>query len=103
MSLKKLVRRLYVEQGGKCFYCCRATWLQGVETKDGAAWRFGIVRGEKGAAKALRHRMATAEHLKRLADGGPRRAGNVVMACFECNNRREDMPVREYREMRARP
>lgn len=98
MSLKKLVRRLYVEQSGRCFYCGRETWLTGVDTKDQAAWRFGIVRGAPGSRVALDARRATAEHLHRLADGGPKRSGNIVMACKRCNTHRGETPILEHQE-----
>ena len=37
-------------------------------------------------------RLMTAEHVQPVWDGGRSVAGNVVAACFECNNARSSSP-----------
>jgi len=72
---------LFGQQEGRCFYCGEPMTLS-FSARD-MAW---------GNA-------ATIEHLHRKVDGG-KDAGNLVLACRLCNQRRGDMPWREYRMAR---
>ncbi len=44
--------------------------------------------GVRNAGKAVRHRMATAEHIIPVSLGGKDGAANIAMACQLCNSRR---------------
>lgn len=75
----------YRQQGGLCFYCRRPMWERSIESKIEASLRIGIRWGSEGAKKAFRHVVCTAEHLKRVADGGGNQRQNIVAACSLCN------------------
>ena len=59
-------------QGHRCCYCLRATWHPSY--------------GETGS----RGKLATLEHFIPRANGGTDHMHNLVMACYSCNNRRQD-------------
>lgn len=83
------LKALWYMQAGECFYCGRATWLKsGPESKNQAKARLGVI-----TTKDLRRREATEEHLRRRAEGGSNALSNLVMACSECNERRDTKPV----------
>lgn len=63
-------KRLWRKQGGKCHYCGTAT----VEPSSG------------GAADDW----ATLDHLVPMSEGGSHDESNLVMACYRCNQRRND-------------
>jgi 5-methylcytosine-specific restriction endonuclease McrA len=80
---------LFDMQAGECFYCGRPTWLAASgEAMMKAKDRLGLKTRTQ-----VRERAATREHLRRRADGGTNAAGNIVMACASCNNRRGAKPV----------
>lgn len=72
-ELKRARRRMFVkaeQQEGKCFYC--------QEELPEEEW--------------------TVEHLIRLCDGGHKVFhGNIVMACQECNNSRQNTPWKQWK------
>lgn len=75
-----------VRRGAICFYC-EARLVAPPRQKEGTAQRFP-------------RRMATREHLVRRCEGGGNEPGNTVLACFECNTRRQDTPWRVWRAIR---
>lgn len=80
--------RLWREQEGRCFYCERVTWLIGVEQHT----------GKKHLATLDPRAQATREHLIMQKHGGTNAPDNIVMACFECNSTRPDVPASEWLE-----
>jgi 5-methylcytosine-specific restriction endonuclease McrA len=62
---QELKRVAYRREGGCCFYC----------------------------DKPLRYESATMDHIKPKSQGGKLEIGNIVIACFKCNNRRGDYPA----------
>ena len=54
-----------------------------------AAREFGITMGSSNSEKkAIRHRMATAEHIIPVSLGGKHGASNIAMSCQLCNSSR---------------
>ncbi len=93
------LKRLWVEQQGRCYYCSGETYLVGSgEVKASVKARFGIPEG-RGSGTLLRRRRATLEHLKKRADGGTLANTNIVMACMGCNVRRGDLSVDEFKAL----
>ena len=101
--IAKRLLNLWKQQDGFCWYCGRPTWLPGAgETKAEARIRLGLTAGVLSAARLFRYRRASIEHLKRRADGGTLKDG-TVMACVECNSRRQETPPHEHKQkMRQR-
>jgi len=64
--------------------------------KAGAREHFGIVPFAHGSKKALRRRIATREHVVRLADGGAKGLKNMVWACSYCNSHRQERDPFEH-------
>ncbi len=86
--MSAILYKLANRQRHQCIWCGRETYVPGAgESKARLRHRFGIVAGERGAAKALRRRAASVEHIVPKSLGG-RRAGNLAMACQGCNTRR---------------
>ncbi len=74
----KLRKRIWRQQGGKCFYCPRHTYLP----RRGHAPTKG---------------MATLEHIVPLSRGGARDPKeNCVIACYACNQARGNMPIEQF-------
>lgn len=87
-SFNRIVRKRYWQQRRRCIWCGELTWCRTVMRARDAAKEFGIAMGERGSRKALRHRMATAEHIWPKSLGGTNGVANIVMACQLCNSRR---------------
>lgn len=80
-EIRKLRKKYFVRQNGRCFYCKDPTWLP-EELLHNAKQRL-----EYDYQKLLL-KQATYEHLKRVQDGGKIRNKNGVMSCYECNSKR---------------
>jgi hypothetical protein len=73
------LRRVFDEQGGICLYCqCPCQ----------------IYRSSKN------NKRATREHLVRVVDGGSDDDSNIVMACADCNHKRGNKSVAEWKANR---
>ena len=70
---RKVIDQLSESQNHRCAYCGRQTWHRLDECK-GNEWH-----------------QATVDHLISRGDGGGNHWTNMIMACYECNNRRSDM------------
>jgi 5-methylcytosine-specific restriction endonuclease McrA len=68
---RRLARRAFHRQHGLCFWCKRPMM-----------WGH---RGGNGVCDPL---TATADHVKPVWDGGQTLPGNIVAACYECNQAR---------------
>lgn len=62
---QELKQRAFRRENGRCFYCDRP----------------------------LIYHHATMDHIKPKSQGGKLEIGNIVIACFKCNNRRGDYPA----------
>lgn len=93
---------LFKASGGLCWYCGCDTWLPGFRRRMQIRKQFGIVAGVPGSGLALTRRMATREHLHRLADGGANARENLVLACHFCNVTRGRATPGQHRETIAR-
>jgi len=67
-EIKRLRRRAYWKQNGLCYWCQREMTMDGNPGTDPLA--------------------LTADHLTPFYAGGKTRPGNIVAACYECNNKR---------------
>lgn len=72
-------------QNGLCFYCGQPMWERTLESKESARLRFSICFGEPFSNRRLNYVTCTAEHLRRVADGGGNSKKNIVAACSHCN------------------
>lgn len=84
------------EQEGKCFYCGLSAWMP-AEGRVKAARRLGLPISGDGWRKNISRRMATREHLRRRADGGPDHLDNYVMAHRWCNKVRGETTVHDHK------
>jgi 5-methylcytosine-specific restriction endonuclease McrA len=81
-SAKAYLRTLLFEkQGGRCCYCAHLIFIRGHQSE--ATFPF---RTKKGAV--IPTYRATFEHIRRVADGGTHRRGNLALACHACNSQR---------------
>ena len=71
-------------------------WFKRRMKRVEAQRRFGIKPNTHGSGKAIRRRMATREHVDRLADGGAKGVRNMVWACSYCNHNRQDKDPFEH-------
>jgi hypothetical protein len=71
---RKLARAAHYKQGGLCYWCNRPMKL--------------MRNAGDGYAGEIDPLLMTAEHIIPVNDNGLTRAGNVVAACYECNNAR---------------
>jgi 5-methylcytosine-specific restriction endonuclease McrA len=78
---RNLLLRLHARENGRCFYCDRHVNLHTVET---CSTRWPDPRA------------ATLDHVMPRAAGGGNTFDNMVLACFECNNRRGDMSAFDF-------
>lgn len=74
---------LFGIQEGRCYYCDELMSLSFARRDN--IWS----------------RSATLEHLQRRADGGGNTKSNLVLACKECNQRREERDPLTYRLLRS--
>jgi hypothetical protein len=86
-SVQQIKIQLFHAQGGKCCYCGKPVRLRPVER-----WGNGIPAPDD---------FATLEHLQRQADGGTSEPHNVALACFACNNERDQLAMNwvEYKTL----
>jgi HNH endonuclease len=77
---RRLARRAFYRQHGLCFWCQRPMMLGS--------------HGGNGACDPL---TMTADHVRALWEGGRTLPGNVVAACFECNQLRGQVTNRTKR------
>jgi 5-methylcytosine-specific restriction endonuclease McrA len=68
---RRLARRAFHRQDGLCFWCKRPMLWGG--------------HGGNGSCEPL---TATADHVRPVWDGGQTISGNIVAACYECNQAR---------------
>lgn len=83
-QLKQSREAAYLRQHGRCFYCEQAmphAW--DIET---FATRYRL------SQKQARQLICTAEHLHARCNGGGNASGNIVAACWLCNQRRHKRP-----------
>lgn len=66
---------LYYRQGGRCKYCARPMSLGGIEARS-----------------------ATRDHVVPRASGG-KQAGNLVAACRDCNARKANMTLDDFKTL----
>lgn len=90
--------KLFDRRNGICIYCDGETWTPHRLTKDAARERFGLQKHAPHHAKRLKFKMATKEHLVRIADGGENGA-NIDLACLFCNTTRGERTPAEHREL----
>lgn len=79
-TLKNIRKKKMIAQGGRCFYCDLPMWDDTPSTVSRENCRGSVI-----PLKALR---CTAEHLNPRSEGGVDTTGNIVAACFYCNNQR---------------
>jgi 5-methylcytosine-specific restriction endonuclease McrA len=77
---RRLARRAFYRQRGLCFWCKRPMMLGG--------------HGGNGVCDPL---TATADHVKPVWDGGRTLPGNIVAACYACNQQRGQVTNRTKR------
>lgn len=84
---RRIKEAILKKQNGQCIYCCR-TLLYPVPPRQ--------LRDD------VHPLAATFEHLTPVGKGGSERGrDNLALACYECNNRRQDrMTVEEFRAIR---
>lgn len=73
-------KALYIQQKYRCYYCREFMFL-GTELEAGL----------------LVSRIATMDHLVPHAKGGAFVDGNLVLACYECNQTRGTMDWRDFK------
>ena len=78
-QISDLRRRAYDAQAGLCFYCRFPMWSSDPRH---FARRWGI------PVSAMHRFRCTAEHLAPVSQGGRNVAGNIVAACWFCNQTR---------------
>ncbi|RSV20368.1 restriction endonuclease [Sphingomonas sp. ABOLG] len=78
-DLRRLKRRAFESQAGRCFYCEQPMWLADAAT---FAQRHNL------SAESARHLQVTAEHVIARSCGGRDESSNIVAACRYCNTRR---------------
>ena len=87
-----LRKSAYNAQHGRCYYCSKPMWLEGIEA-FAKAHKYSLVQ-----AKWLK---CTAEHLLARANGGNDSAENIAAACWYCNLKRHQrkypLPPEQYR------
>ena len=89
---EKHLDRLYAEQNSLCYWCkaaCALVRFVPVDTivtinNGHIYWRDGDIQ--------FKARIATTDHVKRIADGGTNDVDNLVMACQDCNHNRDRNP-----------
>ena len=91
-SVRQKLLDAWWRQGQHCIWCGEWCYVAGWQDKDWLRRRLGIVPEQRGSAKALRARRATAEHLLPRSLGGTDAAVNIVAACRRCNGRRGNDP-----------
>ncbi|WP_188052254.1 HNH endonuclease [Aureimonas fodinaquatilis] len=70
---------LWQVQAGRCFYCdCEMAKSQ----------------------KKRKPNTATFDHIVPKSAGGKHEAGNILLACYECNSAKADMPASEFLKLR---
>jgi hypothetical protein len=75
-----LARKLFHRQHGLCFWCKRP-----------------MMWGSYGGNGVCDPLTATADHVKSVWDGGQTLPGNIVAACYECNQARGQVTNRTKR------
>jgi 5-methylcytosine-specific restriction endonuclease McrA len=78
-ALKNIRRKKMIAQGGRCYYCDLPMW-------DNAS--SSVPQKYRRTKVALKFLRCTAEHLHPRSEGGGNTVGNIVAACFYCNNQR---------------
>lgn len=78
-QISDLRRRAYDAQAGLCFYCQFPMWISDTQH---FARRWGI------PISAVHRFRCTAEHLAPVSQGGRNEPGNMVAACWFCNQTR---------------
>jgi hypothetical protein len=82
--LRNKVRRMMIQQGGKCFFCGVEVFMREQVTKE--------------YAKANRPRLATFDHIIPKKHGGTYAEENGVCACHYCNSIRGTLDFNVFRE-----
>jgi hypothetical protein len=96
---RRKLQDMVEQQAGKCHYCGERivclSWLgDRLLGKDSRTCRF-FENGE-----VVQVRIASVEHLTRLADGGGNDDGNLAASCVRCNSQRSN-PPRQPRKCRG--
>ena len=86
-KLRQLLLKLSESQNHRCCYCGVETWHPDLYD--------GIIRSKRYSSRTR----ATLEHLITRSNGGKDNPDNLVMACHECNNARNDMDIAEFIEV----
>lgn len=81
---KRKAIKLHTQQGGKCIYCERETWLFESD-RNGLSSR----------------RLATLDHVVPQSEGGTDNLRNLVMACSACNSIRGSMGFEKFKHLRT--
>lgn len=90
-NARKQLLKLLEKQNYKCYYCkeeiISKKWVRrNIETKD-------ILKVDKKIISFIKNdklftiKIATIEHLTRIADGGNNSENNIVAACYYCNHK----------------
>lgn len=87
--LRKLLLKLSESQNHRCCYCGINTWHPSLHD--------GITRSKRNAARTR----ATLEHVVTRSNGGKDNPGNLVMACHECNNTRNETDLETFIDLIA--
>ncbi|WP_353957265.1 HNH endonuclease [Pelomonas sp. SE-A7] len=75
-KIPTLRTQAFVQQGGRCWYCCVRMWCA------------SPIELASARHKGMASLKCTAEHLLAKSEGGKDQANNVVAACWHCNRTR---------------
>lgn len=100
-SITSLRIARYHEQRGRCLYCRNLMWERAIEPKRAALFRVWPWRpGEMVEVnRFLTEQLCTAEHVRRVADGGSDDPSNIVAVCRRCNSSRQDKSSEEVGDL----
>lgn len=88
--LSKFGRKIAARDGWKCHYCGAALVPYGTSENDRLYFE---PTGDGQRRMKSKFRKATIDHVKPLSKGGTCNLQNMVLACFDCNQAKADLPA----------
>jgi 5-methylcytosine-specific restriction endonuclease McrA len=97
---KKFLIRLIQKHGSKCRFCGeRVVRVSSIPESNRVSVKDGLLTYMDNFSRAKTKKIATVEHVVRLADGGTNSIKNLVVACVECNSRRNEEANEKNKEI----
>ncbi len=97
---KKFLVRLIQKHGSKCRFCGEhVVRVSSIPESNRVSVKDGLLTYIDNFYREKTKKIATVEHVVRLADGGTNSLKNLVVACVECNNRRNEEANEKNKEL----